>query len=102
MARCRQCGQNESMWKADVFTGVCARCRAGVSPVNLGCGTLIIIAVIVYVFGRAGSDDVQAELNSLRSSVRKLQQSVDMQTHGIERLHRKTDKLVEVQGDDGG
>jgi len=41
-------------------------------------------------------------MNSLRSDVRKLQQAVDMQTHGIERLHRKIDKLVEVQGDDGG
>jgi len=41
-----------------MFPQVCA--RAGVTPINLGCGTLIIIAIIVAVFSQADNEDLES------------------------------------------
>ncbi len=101
MATCRQCGQPTSIWEKDIFTGLCPRCRAGISPVKLGCGTLIIIAVIVYVFSQAGTEDLQSEISSLRSVVHELKLAVDSQTNEIQELHSKVDKLKESQQESG-
>lgn len=48
--------------------------------VGLGCGTLILIGLIVLIAGNAGSADVQKEVEALRRETRKLAASV-------ERLH---------------
>ena len=77
MTTCRQCGQPTSMWVKDVFTGLCPRCHAGVTPAKLGCGTLIIIAIIVAVFTQTGKEDLESELSSLHSLVQELKQAVD-------------------------
>ena len=47
--------------------------------VGLGCGTLIVIALIVWFFGNRGTDDVQKEVQALREQVTKLQESVEAQ-----------------------
>ena len=48
--------------------------------VNLGCGTMILIALIVLIFGNRGRDDVRRELQSLRTEVTELRQAVDAQS----------------------
>jgi len=97
MATCRQCGQSTPVLQQDVFTGTCPSCRAGVTPVRLGCGTLILIGFIVAVFSRAGSEDLESELSDLTKSVRALQQTVETQTQDIQELHSKIDRLTEPQ-----
>jgi Sec-independent protein translocase protein TatA len=97
MATCHQCGQPTSIWQKDIFTGMCPRCRAGVTPVKLGCGTLIIIAIVVAVASQAGNEDLESDLSSLGSVVQELKQAVDSQTNEIQELHSKIDKLTELQ-----
>jgi len=101
MATCRQCDQPTSMWKKDVFTGLCPRCRAGVTPIKLGCGTLIIIAIIVAVFSQIGNEDLESDISSLQTVVQELKQAVDSQTKEIQQLHFKIDKLNESQRENG-
>ncbi len=51
--------------------------------INLGCGTLILIAVIVAIFSNSGSKYV----DSLRDDVRELKKSIDAQSQQIRGLH---------------
>ncbi len=45
------------------------------SPVSLGCGTLILIAVIVSIFSNSGSE-VEDDIRRLRNDVQQLTQEV--------------------------
>jgi hypothetical protein len=60
--------------------------------VSLGCGTLILIALIVLIFGRAGTGDLERELRGLRSEVSELKLAVEAQTRQIRALQDKLDK----------
>ena len=51
------------------------------NKVSLGCGTLILIAVIVLIFGNANNDkDLLAEVRRLRSDVRSLKNAATSST----------------------
>ena len=96
MATCSQCGQPTPIWQKDIFTGICPRCRKGLTPVvKLRTRTLIIIAIIVAVFSQAGKGDLESEIWSLRSVVEELKQAVDTQTNKIQELRSKIDELKE-------
>ena len=60
--------------------------NSGSRSVSLGCGTLILIAIIVLIFSKGGNEDVQREIGRLRNDVGQLQESVDRQTQLIEDL----------------
>jgi hypothetical protein len=53
---------------------------------SLGCGTLIIIALIVWLITSAGSRRMADDLRSLRNEVGDLKQSVDAQSDQIRSL----------------
>jgi Sec-independent protein translocase protein TatA len=102
MATCRRCGQSTFLLRKDIFTGLCPRCRGRgrvppVTPVRLGCGTLIIVAIIVAIFSQVGNEDLESEISSLQLLVQELKQAVDSQTNEIQELHSKIDKLNELQ-----
>jgi len=59
---------------------------------TLGCGTLILIALIVLFFGRPGLTDLEREVRLLRSEVGDLKKAIESQTNEIKRLK---DKLKE-------
>ena len=63
--------------------------------VSLGCGTLILIALIVLIFGGRGVDDLQREVRALRSEVGELKKSVDAQAGEIKVLQQKIDEAKE-------
>jgi len=44
--------------------------------VGLGCGTLILIAIIVLIFGNAGSEELTQEVQQLRQEVAQLNSAV--------------------------
>jgi hypothetical protein len=53
---------------------------------QLGCGTLIVIALIVFFFsGRTQMDDQKRSIDELKSQVIVLQQKVDVLVLAIER-----------------
>jgi hypothetical protein len=56
---------------------------------TLGCGTLILIALIVMFFSRPGISDLEKEVRSLRSEVSELKRTIESQTNEIKRLQDK-------------
>jgi hypothetical protein len=59
--------------------------------VSLGCGTLILIALMVLFLSNRGQDDVKRDLSNLRSDVRELRKAVEAQTELIKTLQTKSD-----------
>ncbi len=56
-------------------------------PVSLGCGTLLLIGLIVLMFSGGGKiNDVKEEIGGLKSEIVKLQASVEKQTQELEQL----------------
>jgi hypothetical protein len=64
-----------------------------VQQVSLGCGTLILIALIVMFFSRPGTHDMERELHGLRHDVTELKRSIDEQTGRIRALEEKIDRV---------
>lgn len=60
--------------------------------VSLGCGTLILIALIVLIFSGRGVGDLESEVRGLRAEVAALKESVETQTDEIKLLREKVDK----------
>jgi len=65
--------------------------------VSLGCGTLILIALIVLIFSGRGSKDLTHEVHALRSEVGELKKSVEAQTAEIKSLQQKLEKQQGVE-----
>jgi hypothetical protein len=59
--------------------------------VSLGCGSLILIALIVLIFGRAETGDLEREVRGLRSEVGELKKAVEAQTGQIKALQDRLD-----------
>jgi hypothetical protein len=60
--------------------------------VTLGCGTLILIALIVMFFSRPGVGDLEREVKGLRSDTTELKRAIDEQSRQIRTLQDKFDK----------
>jgi hypothetical protein len=94
MAICTQCGQEVSFWSRDLLTGSCPKCRAsGARPATLGCGTMLLIGIIVAFFIRPGLGDLERQVSRLQSTVEELKKSSDEQTTEIRELR----KVIEEQ-----
>ncbi|MBT8397405.1 MAG: hypothetical protein HKO65_15705 [Gemmatimonadetes bacterium] len=90
MAKCTRCGEDVSPFQRDIFTGACRRCqRAGARPASLGCGTLLLIALIVgWVTGSMRSDirDMSRDLSDLEDAVERLEEASAAQLEEIREL----------------
>jgi hypothetical protein len=61
--------------------------------VTLGCGTLILIALIVSIFsGRPGLEELEREVRGLRSDIGELKKAIEVQSGQIKALHDRTEK----------
>jgi len=90
MATCSQCGKEVSLFDRDIITGACRECRKiGARPATLGCGTLILIGIVVALATQSGVDRVERRLANLEHSVDSLKAEVAQQTAEIRQL-RKT------------
>lgn len=54
--------------------------------VNLGCGTLILIALIVLIFSRSKTGDLEREIEGLRTEIRELKTAVEGQSVRLQEL----------------
>jgi hypothetical protein len=71
----------------DVSSGKPPKVRlAQGQEVSLGCGTLVLIALIVLIFSGRGSSDVEREVRRLRSEVTDLKKAVEAQSAEIRQL----------------
>jgi uncharacterized protein YlxW (UPF0749 family) len=59
--------------------------------VSLGCGTLILIALIVMIFSGRGDRGLRGDVQALRAEVAELKKSVDAQSAEIKALQQKID-----------
>lgn len=59
---------------------------------TLGCGSLILIALIVMFFSRPGLGDLEREVHGLRSEVLELKKAIEAQTGRIQLLQHKLEK----------
>jgi Sec-independent protein translocase protein TatA len=59
---------------------------------TLGCGSLILIALIVIIFSKSGADELQKEIKSLGGEVKELKQSVENQSTQIKELRASLEK----------
>ncbi len=60
---------------------------------TLGCGTLILIALIVVIFGNRGNEEVRTELQNLTQRIEQLETKIDKQTERIVELTPTDSKL---------
>lgn len=65
-----------------------------VTQVSLGCGTLILIALIVIFFSGRGNAEVEREIRALREDIVELRRTIDAQTSQIRLLETKLDKVA--------
>lgn len=61
---------------------------------GLGCGTFILIALIVLIFSNRGTHEIQGELRKIRTEVRELRSAMDEQTALIKALREKTEEIA--------
>jgi len=59
---------------------------------TLGCGTLILIALIVMFFSRPGIGDLEREVHGLRSEVGELKKSIEAQSIEFKALRDELEK----------
>jgi hypothetical protein len=85
MAKCTQCGKDVSVFQRDFITGACRECRrAGARPASLGCGTLILIAIIVGFV-----------TESIRRDVSEMNRDIAALAAAIERLEETSAEQLE-------
>ena len=62
---------------------------------TLGCGTLVLIALIVLIFGNISVDETTKEVKRLRQEVQALGHMVSSQGHEIEEMRDDVRRLLE-------
>jgi hypothetical protein len=87
VTKCPQCGKNVSFFERDLITGTCPACRRhGAAPATLGCGTLLLIGLIVWFFAGTKVHEMRDEVAQLRSEVTELKQAIDQETAELRAL----------------
>ena len=61
--------------------------------VSLGCGTLILIALIVLIFGNMATGNISGEIRQLDAKIQSLESVIKEQTAQIEKLQTSIDSL---------
>ena len=60
--------------------------------VSLGCGTLILIALIVLIFSGRIPENLDRDIKALRTDVQELKKAIDDQADEIRELQQQLDK----------
>jgi hypothetical protein len=72
--------------------------------VQLGCGTLLVIALIVALFSSSGTKDLEREVGGLRSEVGEIKRLIQEQSAEIRQLREKLSapapKAVDEKGNE--
>jgi hypothetical protein len=55
---------------------------------QIGCGTLLLIALIVMFFSRSNTQDIERELRGLRSEVAEMKKLIEVQSAEIRQLRQ--------------
>ena len=63
---------------------------------NLGCGTLILIAIIVLIFGNAGNEELSQDMQQLRQQASGLNTSVQQLETELQEQSRQLKVIREL------
>ena len=63
---------------------------------SLGCGTLILIAIIVLIFGNAGNKELSQDMQQLRQQVSGLDSSVQQLETALQEQSRQLKVIREL------
>ena len=63
---------------------------------SLGCGTLILIAIIVLIFGNAGNEELSQDMQQLRQQVSGLDSSVQQLETALQEQSRQLKVIREL------
>lgn len=63
--------------------------RTPEQTVQLGCGTFIVIGLIVLIFTRSSTDDIVRDLGDVRSEITELRKLVEAQSAQLEEIHNR-------------
>ena len=90
MATCKKCGKEVPRLSLDIITGACEECqKAGARPASLGCGTLIVIAIIIGIVTsgiRSDVSEMERGLSDIESAVERLEEANSQQLEEIRAL----------------
>ncbi len=64
---------------------------------SLGCGTLILIALIVMIFSSPRTHEIESEISQLRNEVGVLTQSIQEQTAEIKQMQQQLNQLTQPE-----
>ncbi len=62
---------------------------------SLGCGTLILIALIVLMFSGRGVSEVKDEVKRLQTSIAELEAKIDAQDAVLKRVDQRVARLAD-------
>jgi uncharacterized protein YoxC len=65
------------------------------NKVSLGCGTLILIVLIVMLFGNVGSQQLEPQIQSLQSSMQNLERQLEEMERDMEQQTRHIKTLLD-------
>lgn len=65
---------------------------------TLGCGTLILIGLVVLFFTRPGFREVENDVRALRNEVKAVQKEVTAQTEQLRAIRERLEKLAPADG----
>ena len=89
MTKCPQCGKDVSFFERDLITGTCPSCRRiGARPATLGCGTLLLIGLVVWIFAGTKVKELRDEVARLRSEVTKIKKAVNQEAAELRALRK--------------
>jgi len=60
---------------------------------TLGCGSLILITLIVILFSGSGTKDLRKDISELRSELKQVQSTLEAQTQLIQSLEEKLSRV---------
>ena len=62
---------------------------------TLGCGTLILIALIVIIFSKGGSDELEKELRKTTTRLESLEKGIDGQKVQLDQLRATLERQTQ-------
>jgi len=62
---------------------------------TLGCGTLILIALIVIIFSKGGSDELEKELRKTTTKLESLEKGIDDQKAQLDKLRATLERQTQ-------
>ncbi len=64
------------------------------NPVTLGCGTLILIGLIVLIFGNNGTQELDRKIDQLNKDVQELKTLNQQQNEELRQLKNMVETLI--------